>query len=107
MFVSHRQNDWPEWIACAKFTYNNKIHTATHASPFHANYGMNPRMGIEPQRAGKSELAKEFSERMKTVHEEAQVALSKSHYADFHRGEALEYKVGDKIWLSTKNLNVD
>jgi len=49
---------------------------------------------------------------MKTVHEEAQVALSKSHndmmcYADFHRGEALKYKVGNKIWLSTKNLDVD
>jgi len=49
---------------------------------------------------------------MKTVHEEAQVALSKSHddmirYADFHRGEALEYKIGNKVWLSTKNLNVD
>jgi len=49
---------------------------------------------------------------MKTVHEEGQAALSKScngitHYADFHRGEALEYKVGDKVWLSTKNLNVD
>jgi len=62
MFVSHRQNDWPEWIACAKFAYNKKIHTATHISPFFANYRMNPRMGIEPQRAGKSELAKEFAE---------------------------------------------
>jgi len=49
---------------------------------------------------------------MKTVHEEAQAALSKSrddmtHYADFHRGEAPEYKIGNKVWLSTKNLNVD
>ena len=49
---------------------------------------------------------------MKTVHKEAQAALSKLHndmtrYADFHRGEAPEYKVGDKVWLSTKNLNVD
>ena len=48
---------------------------------------------------------------MKTVHEEAQAALSKSRndmtrYADFHR-EALEYKVGNKVWLSTKNLDVD
>jgi len=62
MFVSHRQNDWPEWIVCAKFTYNNKIHTATHVLPFYANYGMNSRMGIEPWRAGKSEPAKEFAE---------------------------------------------
>jgi len=112
MFISHRQNNWPEWIVCTEFTYNNKIHTATHVSPFYANYGMNPRIGIEPQRAGKSEPAKEFTERMKTVYEEAQVALSKlcddmTCYADFHRGEAPEYKVGDKVWLSTKNLNVD
>jgi len=112
MFVSHQQNNWPEWIACTEFAYNNKIHTATHVSPFYANYGMNPRMGIEPQKAGKSEPAKEFAEQMKTVHEEAQAALSKSHddmtrYADFYREEAPEYKIGDKVWLSTKNLNVD
>ena len=29
LFVSHRQNDWPEWITSAEFAYNNKIHTAT------------------------------------------------------------------------------
>jgi len=62
MFVSHRQNNWPEWITCAEFAYNNKIHTETHVSPFYANYGMNPRMGIKPRRAGKSEPAKEFAE---------------------------------------------
>jgi len=112
MFVSHRQNNWPEWIACAEFAYNNKIHTATHISPFFANYGMNPRMGIEPQRAGKSEPAKEFAEQVKLIHKEAQVALFKAcddmtHYADFYRGQVPEYKVGDKVWLSIKNLNVD
>ena len=47
-----------------------------------------------------------------TIHEEAQVALSKvcddmQHYADFNRGIAPEYKVGNKVWLSSKNLNVD
>ena len=28
-------------------------------------------------------------------------------YADFSRGDAPEYKIGDKVWLSTKNLNIN
>ena len=69
-------------------------------------------MGIEPRHVIKSEPAKEFAERMKTIHEEAQAALSKARddmqrYADFSREIAPEYKVGDKVWLSSKNLNVD
>jgi len=73
---------------------------------------MNPKIGIEPWRAGKSEPAKEFAEQMKLIHKEAQAALSKARndmtcYADFHRGQAPEYKVGNKVWLSTKNLNID
>ena len=62
LFVSHRQNHWPEWIASTEFAYNNKIHTTTQISPFYANYGHNPRMGIEPRCIIKSEPAKEFAE---------------------------------------------
>ena len=69
-------------------------------------------MGIEPRCIIKSELAKEFTEQMKTIHKEAQAALSKARndmqcYADFNQGVTPEYKVGDKVWLSSKNLNVD
>ena len=60
-----------------EFAYNNKVHTTTQISPFYANYSYNPRMGIEPRRVTKLEPAKEFTEWMKTIHEEAQVALSK------------------------------
>ena len=102
LFVSQRQNDWPEWIACTEFTYNNKVHSATKILPFYANYGQHPRMEIELQRTGTSKPAKEFAERMKEVHEEASVALSKvcddiTCYADQHRGSAPEYKVSDKV----------
>ena len=46
-------------------------------------------MGIEPRHVIKSEPAEEFTEQMKTIHEEAQAALSKAcddiqHYADFN-----------------------
>ena len=69
-------------------------------------------MGIEPWRAGKSEPAKEFAERMKEIHEEASTVLSKAHddmtcYADQHRGSAPEYKVSNKVWLSTKDIKIN
>ena len=49
---------------------------------------------------------------MKTIHDKAQAALSKARddmqrYTDFNQGIAPEYKVGNKVWLSSKNLNVD
>jgi len=44
-FVDHQQKDWPEHLAGAEFTVNNKVHTATKVSPFMANYGREMRMG--------------------------------------------------------------
>ena len=111
MFVSQRQEDWPEWIAIAEFSYNNKIHTAMQVTPFFANYSYHPRMGTEPHRYMKVEAADDFTKRMKHVQEEAQSALTKAkeemkRYADFHRGEPPKYKVGNKVWLETEHLKI-
>ena len=97
LFVSHRQNDWPEWIAGAEFAYNNKVHTLTRVLPFFANCGLNPQMGIEPRQVKKSEEALKFAEQMKSVHEEAEAAVSKARddmqrYADLNRGQRLYIK---------------
>ena len=46
-FVTHRQNNWSEWLATAEFTFNNKVHTVIKMSPFQANYGREPRMGFD------------------------------------------------------------
>ena len=112
LFISQRQNSWPEWITCAEFVYSNKVHSMTKVSPFYANYRRHPRMEIELRRAGKSELAKEFAECMKEIYKEASTALSKAHddmthYADQHRGSAPEYKIGDKVWLSMKGIKIN
>ena len=69
-------------------------------------------MGIEPRRVSKSEPAKEFAKCMKEIHKKAGATLSKAQddmtcYADQHRGFAPEYKVGDKVWLSTKNIKIN
>jgi len=77
MFIDHRQEQWTEWLGTAEFAYNNKVNTSTKVSPFRANSGRDPRMGFEMRRQGKSEGAKEFTKRMKTIQEEAQAALKK------------------------------
>jgi len=86
-FIENRQKDWLEWLAMAEFAVNNKVHMATKVSPFMANYGREMRMGGDIRRKGKIESATEFVERMKKVHEEAEVALRKTQeemkrYAD-------------------------
>ena len=108
-FIEHRQKDWPEWLAMAEFAINNKVHTATKVSPFMANYGREMRMGGDIRRKGKVENAMEFVERMKRVYEEAEAALRKTQeemkrYADRRRKETEEWKKGDQVLLSTKDL---
>ena len=109
MFIDHRQEQWPEWLGTAEFAYNNKVHAGTKVSPFKANSGQEPRMGFEMRKKGKHEGAEKFAERMKNVQEEAKAALQKAQeemkrYADRERGEVEEYRVGDLVLLSTKDL---
>ena len=109
MFIDHWQEQWPEWLGMAEFAYNNKVHTRTKLLPFKANQGQDPRMGFELRKKGKYEEAEKFTERMRKVQEEAKVALQKAQedmkwYADRERGEVEEYRVGDLVLLSTKDL---
>ena len=108
-FVDHRQKDWPEWLASAEFTVNNKIHSITKVFPFMANYRREVRMEEDIWKKGKMEKATEFVERMKRVQEKAGAALKKAQkemkrYVDKKRKETEDWKKGNKVMLSTKDL---
>ena len=108
-FVEHRQKDWPEWLALAEFAVNNKVYMATKVLPFIANYGKELRIGGDIRKKEKVESATEFVEKMKKVHEEAAAALRKiqekiKQYVDRSRREIEEWKKGDRVILSTKDL---
>ena len=109
MFIDHRQEQWPDWLGTAEFAYNNKVHSSTKTSPFKANYGQDPRMGFEVRKKRKYKGAKKFVIKMKKVQKEAKAVLGKvqeemKKYADRKRVEVDEYKVGDLVMLSTKDL---
>jgi len=112
MYVNHRQNNWAEWLAMAEFAFNNKVHTATKMSPFQVNYGREPRIGFDVRKKGKNEKVEEFVKEMKERHEEARATLVKvqeemKRQADRSRKEAEEYRVGDKVLISTKDFSME
>jgi len=76
---------------------------------FKVNYRKEPRMDFEIRKKGKYVKAEEVVKEMKEIHKKAKVALKKSQeemkkYTDRNRKEAVEYKVGDRVLLSTKDL---
>ena len=96
-------------MASAEFTVNNKAHTATKVLPFIANYRRELRIGGDIRKKRKVESAMEFAEKMKKVHEEAGAALKRiqeemKRYADHSRKETENWKKGDRVLLSTKDL---
>ena len=109
MFIDHRQEQWPDWLGTAEFAYNNKIHSSTKTSSFKANYRQDPRMGFEIRKKGKYERAEKFVAKMKKIQKKTKVVLRKAQeemkkYTDKKRAEVNEYKIGDLVMLSTKDL---
>jgi len=95
-----------------KFVFNNKVHTATKSSLFKVNYGREPRMGFDIRKKEKNVKAEEFVKEMKNRHEEAKAALVKSQekmkkQTDRNRKEAEEYRVEDKVLISTKDFPME
>ena len=93
----------------AEFVVNNKIYTTIKILPFMANYGREMRMGGDIKKRGKVEKVTEFVERMKKVYEEAGAVLKKAQedmkrQADRERKETEDWKKGNRVMLSTKDL---
>src|SRR6266404_5521891 len=57
VFISHQQDDWADWLLLVEFAYNNKVHAATHQTPFELDAGQHPHLGVEPTRMSTIEAA--------------------------------------------------
>jgi len=84
----------------------------TKTSPFKVNYRREPRMGFDINKKGEHVKTEEFVKEMKDRYKEAKIALIKSQeemkrYADRIRKEAEEYRVGNKVLISTKDFLIE
>ena len=77
-FIDHKQKNWPEYLALAEFTINNKVHSATKILLFMVNYGRELKIGIDIRRKEKMKKVMEFEERMKKMQKEAEVILKRT-----------------------------
>src|SRR5258705_6547537 len=62
VFVSHRQDDWADWLPLAEFAYNNHIHSTTCCTPFELDSGQHPQMGLEPTQSSTVEATDDFAQ---------------------------------------------
>ena len=82
------------------------ISEVTTDSPFGITWSYSSRMGVEPAETTVP-VAKDFAAIFKKVVEALEKAkLSMKVQADKHRNPALDYKVGQQVWLSTDNLHM-
>lgn len=101
-FVNYLQDDWVLWTPSAEFSYNNHVSESTSMTPFFANTGQHPRMGIEPYEVNvtlaesaqaQQTAAPGFGRKMDRINEQLRGELAKAQayqeeYANRHREHA-------------------
>jgi hypothetical protein len=109
-FVSVRLNDWNTLLSRAEFAHNAAVNETVRAASFKLTYGYNRRTPVgevvevvHPTSAAfveRLQSALNFARKSLIAAQQRQKALADKHHIDE------VYKVGDKVPLSTKYLNL-
>jgi len=111
-YVSYQQEDWVKWLPMAEFAANNQKAAATRVSSFFANYGFHPGFDLDLSRQGHSPQlldAKEFAARIADLNRylQIQMRVAQDRYENSvnkSRVAAPLFKIGDKVYVSAKNI---
>uniref|UniRef100_A0A8C5PQ35 Polyprotein n=1 Tax=Leptobrachium leishanense TaxID=445787 RepID=A0A8C5PQ35_9ANUR len=110
-FTTQQQDNWSELLPWAEYARNNAVNETTGHSPFSAIYGFFPLAlplqfteqaipALDEHLTQLQEIWRQIRENM-----ERNVAVQKRK-ADRHRLQAPSYNVGDRVWLSTRNVKL-
>ena len=111
-YTSARQNDWDEYLPFAEIAYNQSVQASTGFSPYYLNTGRDFPSVLHQALASADTTSSETAAQMVRAWEAAlecakenlqKAQQRQAHYADQHRRD-LQFKVGDKVLLSTENL---
>ncbi len=118
LFCSYAQDNWAALLSSAELAINNRDATSTGISPFFLSHGyhMEPfafeteelrSTGKSPIQIGESILYK-----LREARNWAQAAMvtaqqQQEEFANRHRQPAINFRVGDKVWLNLKNVKTN
>jgi hypothetical protein len=108
-YTNYNQDDWFHLLPMAEFAYNNSPNSR--GSPFFLNYGYHPRMDFLSKSVPPGVPAYLDPQKLAKIRETAHELLLRAaedlkKYADRHRKD-ITFHVGQKVYLSTKNLSTD
>ena len=118
-FMNYHQDDWVDWLPLAEFAANNAVSETTGVSPFFANYGFNPRLGVEPSAPCPPNLttvqkaqfykANTVADRFDRIITQLKALAQQSQQryeenANIYREDAPIYSVGDEVFIDIRNM---
>ena len=110
-YVNPYQNDWDEFLPVVEFAVNNSWQASVQNTPFFLNYGQHPftPIMVEASKEIRVPAAQNFVQKHadRLTHAKAclQAAQDRQQaYANKTRRDVKEFRVGDDVLLSTKNL---
>ena len=110
---SGRKSDWEQLLATVEMTINSSPNSSTGYSPFYLNYGFHPIAPVELLAGDENssvEAAQTFVERIRLLwgkpKKNLQQAVAKQARIYDKKHRPIEFEVGEKVLLSTRNLAV-
>lgn len=109
-YVSPVQDDWDQHLDAAEFAINTSFHESVQNTPFMLNSGQHPLTPASIDIDHRVPAAKEFTEDLHAALQSAKEAWEGAQarqaiYANQKRRD-VNYKVGDSMLLSTKNIRL-
>ena len=109
IYYSYQQDNWDLLLPIAEFAYNNVLNASTGILPFFANKGYHPNITVYPERDIASARARDFVVNLDELHQflRDEITQAQSRYkiqADKCRNLAPPFKVGDRVFLSSKHI---
>ena len=110
-FVNFDKRDWDKYLVDFEVAYNSAINATTTFTPFYLNYGIHPKTVPLNLLSALHPAATKFLQNMQQAVVNAQEQIKKSNgstarYVNQKRRPS-SFQVGDKVWLSTKNLALE